>query len=363
LVYNFEVEDNHTYFVTENAVLVHNYEKGLSRDSLVEAIDYLQGLQRGNLPHEDYEKTLKNMLKESNQEHLLETSLIGKIKYAETIKKLDDYIGKSFFPLPQDDKTGVFIENRSEEEYKKIQDAYSAFSKDGKVKVSIDSNTGEMKIETQEGYDKNDPGNKMLLKLKEVSSKKTISLSYGTHSSLYIDRGKAMSRPSETTARPYDEKAAIDGSGTSTLIKLDPQSVNDTMNLYYTEDTTDSNGIFHKKGEPTTGNYSLDTLLYHETAHAILNAMGASKANQQQNTFFRVVDKEKQTFGNSLTLEEVKVENTKDELYVKETKIINGIKVDTYRPAKKEELQMKLPFPTVCEYLKSKGSKTCRLSY
>ncbi|MCP5503361.1 MAG: hypothetical protein H7A25_25910 [Leptospiraceae bacterium] len=27
LVYNFEVEDNHTYFVTENAVLVHNYDK------------------------------------------------------------------------------------------------------------------------------------------------------------------------------------------------------------------------------------------------------------------------------------------------------------------------------------------------
>ncbi|MCB1156064.1 MAG: hypothetical protein KDK45_01065, partial [Leptospiraceae bacterium] len=26
LVYNFEVEDNHTYFVTENAVLVHNYD-------------------------------------------------------------------------------------------------------------------------------------------------------------------------------------------------------------------------------------------------------------------------------------------------------------------------------------------------
>ncbi|MCB1158813.1 MAG: hypothetical protein KDK45_15030, partial [Leptospiraceae bacterium] len=29
LVYNFEVEDNHTYFVTENAVLVHNYEKNI----------------------------------------------------------------------------------------------------------------------------------------------------------------------------------------------------------------------------------------------------------------------------------------------------------------------------------------------
>ncbi|MCP5503345.1 MAG: hypothetical protein H7A25_25830 [Leptospiraceae bacterium] len=38
LVYNFELEDNHTYFVTENAVLVHNYEKNIDFSTLANAM-------------------------------------------------------------------------------------------------------------------------------------------------------------------------------------------------------------------------------------------------------------------------------------------------------------------------------------
>lgn len=59
----------------------------------------------------------------------------------------------------------------------------------------------------------------------------------------------------------------------------------------------------------------------------------------------------------------MKIENTQEMLYVKNTIIVDGKEIVTYQPATESQLNMTLSIPTVCDYLKSRGVKTCRLTY
>ncbi|MCB1160920.1 MAG: hypothetical protein KDK45_25685, partial [Leptospiraceae bacterium] len=152
-----------------------------------------------------------------------------------------------------------------------------------------------------------------------------------------------------------------DGSGTGSSIQIDPTDLQKPMSAYYTEDTVDKNGVFHKKGEATTVNYSMDTFLYHELSHVILNSEGTSKGDVDNHTFFR--KDSNGNYGDPVTLEEVKIENTQEMLYVKNTIIVDGKEIVTYQPATESQLNMTLSIPTVCDYLKSRGVKTCRLTY
>ncbi|MCB1160028.1 MAG: hypothetical protein KDK45_21180 [Leptospiraceae bacterium] len=192
LVYNFEVEDNHTYFVTENAVLVHNYA-GLdyhtlaqidsriidktTKENLMLAIAAKEGL---DLNTKEGKNEIENMLSGANEmDDKTVRELIKKYKI-EGMKDTD-------FRQPLKNP-GAAILNLSNEDIEELEKSLNNISTDGKCKVEINRETGELKFIIDPNTDMNKLGNKIIRDLAQASKNGKVEfvMNHGKED-LYID--------------------------------------------------------------------------------------------------------------------------------------------------------------------------------
>ncbi|MCB1158815.1 MAG: hypothetical protein KDK45_15040 [Leptospiraceae bacterium] len=290
LVYNFELEDNHTYFVTENAVLVHNYEKNIDFSTLANAMGAVDKNKKDFKAKEEARKKNLILLVNAKNGNKLTSAEIDEAykefekmdpkKSDELYKSLEDQldqVDKSYHnPVDEKGKTklGAYFLNKDKADIGLITKTLNDISIDGKVKVQVDEKTGEMKF-ISEGSANSSLGNKILNDLAKIS--KTRSVQYviqGGDADSYIDNdGKVQNR--NNAFQTYDDGKVL-------RVYINPDALKN-QKIDVVRDTVLPDFIDRILPNKTVTPTLTETFA-HETIHLIreVNATGKEKDDERE---------------------------------------------------------------------------------
>ncbi|MCB1158817.1 MAG: hypothetical protein KDK45_15050, partial [Leptospiraceae bacterium] len=299
LVYNFEVEDNHTYFVTENAVLVHNYEKGSNlfynpgNNNLNQLSNTLKGMKEYQDALEDYESTCGiltsfndfckrkkeklnlDALKEQMENDISKTDYPFWASLGSTFNpwyddkaKITELLNENYIDpkkLRDNDAKGMYMLNKDPEKIAEFEKDMNSLSPDKEIQFKVDRNTGKVEVVLKDGA-----------KLEDLATKYLGASNQTLIQMLLTNDDKLSTFTYEGSGR----SEASQWGGKETRMSINSKS-KETRAFEYTEDVKDSSGkIIHKKGEIVTQNMQSKYALAHEIIHGNIIKSGTQSFYQ-----------------------------------------------------------------------------------
>jgi len=221
-VYNFEVEDTHSYFVSGAGVWVHNYNYRTTTSDLQTIGDafgiiasYEENCSGSFSKETDYcvdkEKDMKSAIAKSG------IPWTEKIKFWKSpTEKLDTIISDKYINpsnLQTSNAKGVYILNKDKEKISMIENDLNSLSKDGTITATVNKETGELEFKVKEGVDvdnlyknttagnkilidmmKNGKGNLNTIVYEDSTQTGSQAQRYGTETRITLDLGQISNR-------------------------------------------------------------------------------------------------------------------------------------------------------------------------